>query len=163
MNQFMEAEPTILAHGPDGIVNRRVGDPLFRYVDASGGTVTLDVPAPLYEIDDAGLVVDLDGTAHWQLDIDRQPGYAGSYVPDSPPSSLSGGRAVYATAIGPPTDPTDESTPTLPVVAFLMPDGTGTWYSLVDGWTLVAADLDGLVFARRSGDTVELAGPSTAT
>ena len=120
MNQFMEAAPTILAHGPDGIVNRRVGDTLFRYVGDSGGPVALDVPAPLYEIDDAGLVTDLTGTAHWQLDIERQPGYAGAYVTDAPPSSLSNGRAVYATAIGPPVNPnSDATTPTLPVVALL--------------------------------------------
>jgi hypothetical protein len=65
---------------------------------------------------------------------------------------------VVWTAVGPPDDPTsDTPSPTEPVVAVLESDGTGTWYSLADGWQVAASDLDGTVLIRRSASTVELA------
>ena len=45
----------------------------------------------------------------------------------------------------------------MPVIAVLNPDGTGSWHTVPTGWQVVSSDVGGTVFARRVGDTVELA------
>ena len=65
-------------------------------------------------------------------------------------------RGVVWTYVGPPIEG-DEFSQTMPVIAVLNADGTGAWHTVPTGWQVVASDIGGTVFARRVGDTVELA------
>ena len=51
----------------------------------------------------------------------------------------------------------DVGTPSEPVMAVLSQDGSGTWYSLTDGWRVAASDLNGTVLSRVVGTNVEIA------
>jgi Protein of unknown function (DUF4232) len=89
-------------------------------------------------------VHDPDGAHDWHLAINTaSPGFTGdaSIAPSS-----HGGAAVWA-----------EVGEDAHVVAVLAADGTGTWYSLADGWQVAASDLDGTILERLNGGTVELA------
>ncbi len=65
---------------------------------------------------------------------------------------------MYVTHIGPNASPgTDFGEPTMWVVAALNPDGTATWWSVPDGWEILASDTWGTVLGRQSGTQLELA------
>jgi hypothetical protein len=140
--------------GPNGIVDRvrKVGTQLIGYVDAGGNpdaaTVTIDEHK----------VVTRAGTTSWSLGIDRDPAWQSGLVGPAPAAPSIGGGAVYWTEIGGPADTTsDYPDMTLPVIAELRADGTGSWWSLPDGWHVVASDTSGTVLAKATGDGLTLA------
>ncbi len=155
---YTEAGRTMLGDGRDGIIDRRTGEQLLPYVGTDGSPKGYDEAPPNYRLDENGIVTDMNGSGRWNLTIERDPNYRGMYDTEPPPAPIGYGRAIYWTALGPAADPTlDVSDPTLPVIAVLQADGTGAWYGIPDGWIVVASDLEGVVFARRLGDNIELA------
>lgn len=166
INAYTEAAATLLGPGPTGIIDRRSGEQLLAYVDANGDAAAPIENAPIYSLDpaDESIIQDSDGNPRWQLNIERDPAYTGGYTSDPPPAALDTGRALYATAVGAPLEPSaDYSNPSMPVVALLNADGTGSWYSIRDDWQLAASGLNGVIFTRRVGNTIELARPSEST
>jgi hypothetical protein len=155
---YTEVPENILGHGKDAVIDRRTGAVVIPYVDTAGGPRSFDVAPPNYRLDTDGIVRADDGTATWAVSVERAPGWPGSDVGDAPPAQIGDGRAIWSTSVGPPLDPTqDIPTPTVPVIVLLEADGAGAWYRLPSGWSLVAADDSGVVFARRVGSTVQLA------
>jgi hypothetical protein len=154
------AEPfdNILAHGPDGIVDRWNGDALVtRYRDERGDEASIGEPThivPLTEVEDGAVVRSSNGVS-WELGIERDP-----TAPASLPNAVTAGpsgSAVAATWIGPRIgDDADYGTPTVPVVAVLRADGSGSWYRLPDGWSVVDSNRWGTLVARSSETTFEL-------
>lgn len=157
MTAWVEQPAVMLGLGQDGVVDRRSGEVLLGYVDELGRPVAPEAVGERFTLLGDGTVLDAALVPRWRLDIVRDPGYEGPYVADPPPVPSSGRRVVVSTAIGPPADDSDYSPPTTPVIAILEADGGGTWWSLPEGWQLVASDVYGTVLARRTGDTVELA------
>ena len=166
--EFAEAPSGVLGHGPDGIIDRRTGTTLLGYVDVTGAPTPL-LGRPAHQVTLTGsdvpegsasiVVGDPDGTHEWQLSIlVGDPSKAAQLNIDPPPAPSSHGGAIVWTSIGPPADPSaDIPVPTEPVLAVLAADGTGTWFSLIDGWQVGASDLDGTILVRRTGDRVQLA------
>ncbi|HEY0520857.1 MAG TPA: DUF4232 domain-containing protein [Ilumatobacteraceae bacterium] len=160
---FAEAPANVLGHGADGIIDRRTGATLLGYVDETGAPTSIGrkshvVSATTGPATGDVTVGDPDGTHSWHLTIDRDPTSPGSPDGEPLPAPSSHGGAVVWTTVGPPDDSTsDNPTATEPVVAVLAADGTGTWYSLTDGWKVAASDLDGTILARLSGGTLEFA------
>ena len=126
---------------------------MIDHVDVSGVPVTVDA-GPLWQIDENNVVT--DGSRQWPLAIERHPEWQPQFAGESPPAPTSDGVGVYWTYVGPPIEG-DEFSSTLPVIAVLAADGTGAWHTVPTGWQVVASDIGGTVFARRVGDTVELA------
>jgi hypothetical protein len=162
--EFVEAPLGVLGHGPNGIIDRRSGKQLLAYVDITGAPASISRPPHALSISSGDLgtgdmVVQDAGSAHdWHLRVERDPTSPYPYNGESPPAASSHGGAVVWTAVGPPADATqDSSSATNPVVAVLAADGTGEWYSLIDGWQVAASDSPGTVLARWSGAGVELA------
>ncbi|MEA3183671.1 MAG: hypothetical protein QOJ74_148 [Ilumatobacteraceae bacterium] len=164
---FAEAPNGVLGHGADGIIDRRTGQTLLAYVDIAGASTSSGRAAHQVSIaagdvlnsDVDFLLGDPDGKHQWHMAIHRSAD--SPFAPDTfqtPAAPSSHGGAVVWTAVGPPSDPTaDVAIPTEPVIAVLAADGTGTWYSLADGWQVAASDLDGTMLMRRNGNKVELA------
>jgi hypothetical protein len=162
--EFAEAPNGVFGHGADGIIDRRTGKVLLGYVDVTGQPVSIGravhtVGTILGEVASSDVVIrDPDGKHDWHLAIQRDPASPGALKGEVPPAPSSHGGAVVLTAVGRPVASTsDIASPTEPVVAVLAADGTGTWYSLADGWQVAASDLDGTILMRRAGNTVELA------
>ncbi len=158
---FVEAPPGVLGHGATGIVDRRTGAQLLPYWNA-GSIIPLGVPAHLITISaaaDGTLVVhDPDGSHDWNLRIQRDATSPRPILGEALPAPSSNGGAVVWTSVGPPTNSTDDiGVPTHPVMAVLSLDGSGTWYSLSDGWRVAASDLNGTVLSRVVGPNVEVA------
>ncbi|HEX2783401.1 MAG TPA: DUF4232 domain-containing protein, partial [Ilumatobacteraceae bacterium] len=137
---------------------------LLAYVDQTGAPSKLARPAHDVAITSGdpasrSLVVhDPDGAHDWPLMITHASEGPGLQYSDPPTAPSSHGGAVVWTTVGPPEDPSaDVPVPTEPVIAVLAADGTGTWYSLTDGWQVAASDLDGTILMRLNGSTVELA------
>ena len=153
---FVEAPGGVLGHGSNGIIDRRTGKLLLGYVDSTGaptpiGKAVHTVAAASGDVASGDVTVhDPDGTHDWHLAIKRDPTSPGASNGDAPPAPSSHGGAVVWTDL-------QTSAPTEPVVAVLAADGTGTWYSLADGWQVAASDIDGTILMRRTGSTVELA------
>lgn len=62
------------------------------------------------------------------------------------------------THIGPNARPdTDFGEPTMPVIAEMHRDGSVQWWSIPDGWNVVASDVWGTVLAHMTGDSIDLA------
>ena len=139
----------------DGVVDRvrEPGAVMIGHVDAAGNPVSVDA-GPLWTINDDGVVS--DGSQQWALAIERHPNSAPQFAGESPPAPTVNGAGVVWTYLGPPIEG-DEFSQTMPVVAVLNPDGTGSWHTVPTGWQVVTSDIGGTVFARRVGDTVELA------
>jgi Protein of unknown function (DUF4232) len=161
---FAEAPNGVLGHGADGIIDRRTGELLLGYVDPTGTSTSFgrplhDVAITAGDLASGNLVVhDPDGAHDWPLMITHDSEGPGLQYADPPAAPSSHGGAVVWTTVGPPEDPSaDVPTPTEPVIAVLAADGTGTWYSLTDGWQVAASDLDGTLLMRLNGSTVELA------
>jgi len=150
---FAEAPTGVLGHGPDGIIDRRTGETLLGYVDATGASVTLGrfahpvstVSGDLAKGD--AVVDDPDGAHQWHVLMKRDPASPDPLTGEAPAAPSSHGGAVVWTDVA-----QDKR-----VVAVLAADGTGTWYSLADGWQVAASDLDGTILARFVNGTVELA------
>lgn len=166
VNRYMEYPPASFGHGDDGIIMRRdAGAPAIDYVDIGGQPTTLDDPAPTFfqasdelQSNDLGGRVDSSVGITWDLAAEAAPDRAGSYVGASPPAPTTEGAGVYWTHIGPNLDPNAEfGMPSMWVIARLDPDGTARWWSIPDGWEVVASDLWGTVLAHHDGDQLQLA------
>lgn len=154
------AEPfdNILAHGPDGIVDRWNGDALVtRFRDERGDESSIGESTHIVswtEVEDGAVVRSSKGVS-WELGIERDP-----TAPAAMPNVLAAGpsgSAIAATWIGPRIgDDPDYGTPTVPVVAVLRADGSGSWYRLPDGWSVVDSNRWGTLVARSSATTFEL-------
>ena len=65
---------------------------------------------------------------------------------------------MYWTHIGPDLRPDlDFGEPSMWVIARLAPDGSVTWWSIPDGWLVVASDVWGTVLAKQDGEQLRLA------
>ena len=139
----------------DGVIDRlrQPGAVMLGHVDAGGHPADVEA-GPLWQIDADNVVS--DGTRQWTLAIQRSPNWAPQFAGESPPAPTSGGAGVYWTYVGPPIEG-DEFSLTMPVIAVLEADGTGAWHTVPTGWQVAASDIGGTLFARRVGDTVELA------
>lgn len=166
INLFLEYPPLSFGHGPDGVIHRRqyvAGTAIAPYVDIDGKPITLDTaPATFVFGDDVerglGGVIRSSTGMSWTLAVEAAADRADTYVGISPPAAGPDGRGVYTTHIGPNATPdTDFGEPTMWVVAELNPDGTSTWWSLPDGWEVLASDTWGTVLGRQSGTQLELA------
>lgn len=170
INEYLEYPPLSFGHGASGVVHRReflAGTIVAPYVDTDGSPASLDADPASYSGElstvagggfDA-LITASTGTS-WRLPVDAAPDRANTYVGDSPPASGANGTGVFVTHIGPNGDPTrDFGEPTIWVMAVLEQDGTATWWSLPDGWQVIASDIWGTVLGRHTGTKLELALP----
>jgi peptidoglycan hydrolase-like protein with peptidoglycan-binding domain len=142
-------------NGDGGVVDR-IRDPgavMIGHVDTAGAPVA-SPSAPLLRIGDDDAVT--DGTSLWQLDIERDPGWAApiAFAGDSPPAPTADAAGVYWTSIGPLSE---GDILTLPVIAVLESDGGGSWHSIPTDWHPASSDVGGTIFVRRVGGSVELA------
>ncbi len=165
INRYLEYPVSSFGHAATGVLMRRdEGATAIDYVDADGEPVTLADAPPWYAPDDelrfegtAGTIRASDGTT-WSIDMDVHPDRAGTYAGDAPPAPTTGDDAVFWSHIGPNLDPTiDFGEPSGWVIAQLHPDGTVTWWSVPDGWLVVASDVWGTVLARQTGTDLVLA------
>jgi len=155
----------VLGRGATGIIDRRTGATLLGYVDSDGAPTPADEPSHPLSVTagstaDDMTIHDPDGAHDWRLAVERDPAWpgAGDAGVDSPPAASSHGGAIVVTSVGPAADPTaDIQYPTVPVVAVLAADGTGSWYSLADGWVVAASDVSGTILSRYVDDRLELA------
>ena len=129
------------------------GAVMIGHVDVAGSPVGYPA-APLWRLGEDGVVS--DGTRTWSLDIERSADWTPPLAGESPVAPTAGGGGVYWTTLGPP-DGGGGIEPTLPVIAVLNSDGTGSWYSIPNDWHPVSSDNGGTIFARRAGGIVELA------
>lgn len=157
---FHAAEPfdNIFAHGPDGVIDRWNDDALVTpYLDEQGSAIPVDGPwpvVPLTGVEDGSVIRSSSGAA-WELAIERDPS-----APASMPNGAAAGPAgsvIVSTWIGPRIgDDADYGTPTVPVVGVLRPDGSGSWYRLPDGWSVVDSNRWGTLVARTTDTSFEL-------
>ncbi len=154
------AEPfdNAFAHGPDGIIDRWHGDALVTpYLDERGSAISVDGPWPVVPLTgvEEGTVIRSSSGAAWELAIERDPS-----APSSMPNTVAAGPAgsvIVSTWIGPRIgDDVDYGTPTVPVVGVLRPDGSGSWYRLPDGWSVVDSNRWGTLVARTTDTSFEL-------
>lgn len=168
INHFLEYPPFSFGHGADGVIHRReflAGTLVTPYSDSDGSSVGLNaVPATLsgqfVTVVGGGFdaVITSSTGASWALAVDAAPDRANTYVGDSPPAPSENGTGVYVTHIGPNGNPTEDfGEATNWVIAHLQLDGSAIWWSLPDGWQVVASDVWGTVVARHTGTQLELA------
>ncbi len=170
LNDYLEIPQFFFGHGPSGVIDRgrQVGRTVIEYVDETGAPLdpTDEFPIPAFadvdgdgfRDDAAGLVEVLDSDLSWQLDIRRDPAYAGTYVGASPLAPTTEERVIYFERIGADLTPDqDFGTNALPVIAILNPDGTGSWVRLPEDWDVVASDVWGTVLMRRTATDLEFA------
>jgi hypothetical protein len=171
--QYMELPRASFGHGRDGVVDRvrDVNEAVIGYVDVNGKPVDWDGPEPrlLTTIESDGpeqplsttitqLPADGSTERSWELTIDASTSRASSYVGPSPAAPTDDGLNVYWTHIGPNARPDiDFGEPTMWVIAALYPDGAVQWWSLPDGWEVVASDVWGTVLGKTTGNQLELA------
>lgn len=169
VNKFLEYPPMSFGHGTDGVIHRRsqlAGQPaVIGYSDVDGQPIRLDGAPPTFRFTDpfrdgeglGGTIASSAGIA-WELDVDAAPDRASPYVGASPPSPAPGGHGIYVTHIGPNANPDiDFGTATMWVLADLQPTGDASWWSIPDGWHVVASDTWGTILARRDGTQLDLA------
>ncbi len=168
INTYMELPRAVFGHGVNGIIDRErdVNSTVLRYVDVTGVPVTWTSTTPPLlttadnsepTADSIRLAVHSSAAQDWQLTIDAAPDRAAPYVGSSPAAPSSDGLNAYWTHIGPNARPDiDFGEPTMWVIAALQPDGNSQWWSLPQGWEVVASDVWGTVLAKRSSDTIEL-------
>lgn len=172
INTYMELPRASFGHGRDGIVDRLrdVNATVLGYVDTAGQPITWTEATPSLlttvgddrfatqpSTDEGGLTVQSSTGRSWKLRIDAAPDRASSYVGPSPPAPSSEALSVFWTHIGPDARPdTDFGGPTMWVIAALQPNGDVRWWSVPDGWQVVASDVWGTVLARTSNNQIEL-------
>jgi hypothetical protein len=152
---YLELPVGVFGNAAGGVVDRvrAPGAVMIGHVDVSGSPVSYPA-APLWRLDDDGVVS--DGTRTWSLDIERSANWTAPLAGESPAAPTTGSGGVYWTTLGPP-DGAGGVEPTMPVIAMLSSDGTGSWHSIPTDWHAASSDTGGTLFARRVGDTVELA------
>ncbi|WP_040492347.1 hypothetical protein [Ilumatobacter nonamiensis] len=168
-NEYLELPPFFFGHGSDGVIDRgrQVGDTVIEYVDETGAPLEPvdEFPLPAFgDPDDDGFredasVIELvDSNVSWKLDITRDPTNATPFVGRTYPAPTTDGRVVYFERIGADLTPDQDFGPnSLPVVAILNPDGSGTWVGLPQDWDVVASDVWGTVLMRRTDTDLEFA------
>ena len=164
--RYTELPMGAFGHGVAGVVDRarEVNATVSEYVGVDGSPINWNglEPALLTAADNGASISDSLGHS-WRLAIDASPVAAGSYVGPSPPAPSSNGDAVSWTFIGPNARPEqDFGLQTMPVIAGLHPDGSVTWWSVPEGWEVVASDVWGTVLARLTGQKLDLALASFA-
>jgi hypothetical protein len=154
------AEPfdNILAHGPDGVIDRWHDDALVTpYLDTQGSAIPVDGSwpvVPLTGVEDGSVIRSSSGQA-WELEIEREPS-APAWMPDAVAAGPAG-SVIVSTWIGPRIgDDADYGTPTVPVVGVLRPDGSGSWYRLPEGWSVVDSNRWGTLVARTTDTSFQL-------
>jgi hypothetical protein len=166
---YTHTHPSVLGLGPTSVVDKRTGESLIHYVDATGGPLQAQLPAPAYPLAqpienwaafETGLEVapTKGAPATWHVDVDRAPGSFGGLGDLPEPTAIDSGRVLVTTAIG-PSRPGDYGAPTQHVVAVLDPDGSGSWRSIPEDWQLAAADLYGPLYTRIIDSTIEISRP----
>ncbi len=144
-NALVELPVNALGLGRTGVVERtgRVDGDLIGYVDGA----TLDIAEYRYDPETG----DVHGPGGpWKLDIRTAPDHSASYTGEM--AYVTDGGAVFFTTVG-ARQRDDEYAPNAqPVIAELRSDGTGVWWSLPEGWRLVASDLGGTLLARTGQD-----------
>jgi Putative peptidoglycan binding domain len=154
-SRYLELPLGAFGNTAAGVVDRvrQPGAVMVGHVDVTGSPAT--VPAgPLWTINGDNVVS--NGSRQWTLAVERHPEWTPQFAGESPPAPTSNGGGVYWTYVGAPIEG-NEFSQTMPVIAVLAADGTGSWHTVPTGWQVVASDIGGTVFARRVGDTVELA------
>jgi hypothetical protein len=159
---YTELPDGAFGHGATGIIDRAraVNTTVIPYVDAVGLPLGWpDADPTLYTTTDGeASVVVSSSELSWRLDLDAAPDAAATYNGPSPPAPSSDGLAVFWTHIGPNARPDlDFGEPTMPVVAALHPDGSVQWWSIPDGWNVVASDVWGTVLAHIEGGSIDVA------
>ena len=166
---YTHTHPSVLGLGPTSVIDKRTGESLIDYVDSTGEPLQVQLPAPAYplaqSIDiwstfETGLdVAPANGSSpKWHVEVDREPTASGGLGHFPEPTAIDYGRVLVTTAIG-PNLPGDYGSPTQQVIAVLEPDGSGSWWSVPDGWSLEAADLYGPLYTRITDNTLEIARP----
>jgi hypothetical protein len=170
LTYYTHTHESVLGLGATGVVDKRTGEKLIDFVDATGEPLRVSLRAPLYPLVEQmdnwtaleeGLnVAPTRGAAPmWCVEVDREPSSTSGLSNDPEPTAISGEQVLVTTAIG-TNLPGDYGEPTQPVVAILQPDGMGAWWSVPDDWRLSAADLYGVVYERTTDTTIEIARPS---
>lgn len=159
---YTELPQAALGLGRTGVVDRvrDVGRELIGYVGPQGEPLLAPEPTigwgAVYMR--SGDVVWREVTYEaWELPVERHPDAREPYVGDAPPSPTSDGATVVWTWIGPALADGDFPPPSQQVVAWLEPDGSGTWASLADGWRVASSDVWGTVLERLVDGNVEVA------
>lgn len=163
--RYFELPAAPLGHGPEGVIDRvrDVNGTLIGYVDEDGASVGWSAARPPLlsgssELDGEPFTVSDDAGTSWQLEIQTAPERRGIYNGPSPAAPSSNGLAVYWTHLGTASPGDDYDDPTTWVIAALHPDGTVRWWSVPDGWSVVASDVWGTVLAKRdTAASLELA------
>ena len=145
-------------HSADGVIDVWNGDAVLSpFLDPSGQPLPppgIAWPRVRYDFDDH-VVTDGDGPT-WPLAVERDPAASGTLVEHTLAGAAGG--AVHTTWIGPSVgDDLDYGPPSVPVIVALLPDGTGTWYHLPDGWGLADSNVWGTVLARVADGRTQLA------
>ena len=156
---YTELPYASFGHGADGVIDRvrGVNTTVIPYVGEHGEAVTWIEAEPAVYTTDRSLVTASTGQS-WQLEIHASPAGADSFVGPTPAAPSNDGLAVYWTYIGPNARPDiDFGEPTMPMLAALHPDGTVQWWSVPDGWQVVATDVWGTVLSRVDGGQLQLA------
>jgi hypothetical protein len=146
------------AHASNGVVNLWQDRALVTpYVDVNGTVVEVADPGwRAVRYDPATDTVQQVGGPNWQLAIEEHPEAANGVA--TAVGQATNGAAVYQTWIGPSlNDDPDYGEPSVAVIAALMPDGTGGWYSLADGWRVADSNVWGTLLVRVVDDRTELA------
>lgn len=160
--QYLELPTAPFGHGPTGIVDRvrAVNETLFGYVDANGDPVAwsgAEPPLLAREGSDVGLTtIHSTGGLSWTLDVQAAPDRVDTFVGAAPAAPSSDGLVVHWTHLGNAAPGQDFGQPTMWVIATMAPDGTARWWSIPEGWEVVASDVWGTVLARHEGNSVEL-------
>jgi hypothetical protein len=160
---------TFYEHSADGVIDLWNAAALVTpYLDQNSQVIDPpagDWPARVSFDYEASAVVQAQGPT-WPLTIERHPDAPSTMA--NQVAAGANGTAVYATWIGPRngTD-IDYSPPTQPVIAALIPDGTGTWYQLPEGWWVTDSNTWGTLLTRIDGNITQLAwfhptSPTTA-
>jgi hypothetical protein len=152
---YLELPVGVFGNAAGGVVDRvrAPGAVMIGHVDVNGSPVSYPA-ASLWQLGEDGVVS--DGTRTWSLNIERSADWTPPLAGESPVAPTAGGGGVYWTTLGPP-DGGGGIEPTLPVIAVLNSDGTGSWHSIPNDWHPVSSDNGGTIFARRAGGIVELA------
>ena len=166
VNRYLEYPPSSFGHGARGVSMRRDhGEVAIEYVDVDGEPTVLDPPPAFYDTEERGLMWDepvgdvfaSTGTS-WTLAIDHHPDRAETFEGPSPPAPTVNGDGAFWTHIGPDLAPDiDFGQPSHWVVAQLGADGSATWWSLPNGWSIAASDVWGTVAVRQQGNVLDLA------
>lgn len=164
---YTEPPPYLFGTGDSGVIDRFgvPGDTIIDFSEGRDGQVgSLGVPVPRFAdttrwfVDPAaGRIEIAERGWAWNIDIARDPTNSISFVGSSPPAPTTGDRVIYFDRIGAALSDDDFARSSLPVIAILEPDGSGSWVRLPDDWDVVASDVWGTVLMRRTATELEFA------